>query len=149
MHFSQNSAARQVQSFTSRPLLAWHMVPGPDLLTSKISVPFKLSVPFVRFEVWESYIQKHIPVGHWGLAQYNELVRCTVAHAGNDHRLGAQEAPPAIISLQPGGILSREIGQIGKGWKHLAVHAFQQETRDPIPALRIFDMFFADVLKIC
>mmetsp|Transcript_94711 Transcript_94711/g.197889 ORF Transcript_94711/g.197889 Transcript_94711/m.197889 type:complete len:760 (+) Transcript_94711:70-2349(+) len=38
----------------------------------------------------------------YGLRQYNELVRCTVAHAGNDHRLGAQEAPPAIISLYPG-----------------------------------------------
>ena len=38
----------------------------------------------------------------YGLAQYNEMVRCTVASAGNDHRLGAQEAPPAIISLYPG-----------------------------------------------
>ncbi|CAJ1359785.1 unnamed protein product [Effrenium voratum] len=38
----------------------------------------------------------------YGLAKYNELVRCTVATAGNDHRLGAQEAPPAIISLYPG-----------------------------------------------
>jgi len=37
-----------------------------------------------------------------GLNQHNELVRCAVAHAGNDHRLGAQEAPPAIISLNPG-----------------------------------------------
>ena len=37
-----------------------------------------------------------------GLRQYNELVRCSVATAGNDHRLGAQEAPPAIISLYPG-----------------------------------------------
>ncbi|CAJ1345983.1 unnamed protein product [Effrenium voratum] len=37
-----------------------------------------------------------------GLAKYNELVRCSVATAGNDHRLGAQEAPPAIISLYPG-----------------------------------------------
>ncbi|CAE8642678.1 unnamed protein product [Polarella glacialis] len=37
-----------------------------------------------------------------GLCQYNELMRCAVAHAGNDHRLGAQEAPPAIISLYPG-----------------------------------------------
>merc|ERR1712217_773698 len=37
-----------------------------------------------------------------GLYQHNELVRCAVAHAGNDHRLGAQEAPPAIISLYPG-----------------------------------------------
>jgi len=38
----------------------------------------------------------------YGLCQYNEMVRCSVAHAGNDHRLGAQEAPPAIISLYPG-----------------------------------------------
>merc|ERR1719168_220447 len=38
----------------------------------------------------------------YGLCQHNEVVRCAVAHAGNDHRLGAQEAPPAIISLYPG-----------------------------------------------
>merc|ERR1719367_962006 len=38
----------------------------------------------------------------YGLSQHNEVVRCAVAHAGNDHRLGAQEAPPAIISLYPG-----------------------------------------------
>merc|ERR1712003_272061 len=37
----------------------------------------------------------------YGLKEYNELVRVSVAHAGNDHRLGAQEAPPAIISLYP------------------------------------------------
>ncbi|CAK0903152.1 unnamed protein product, partial [Prorocentrum cordatum] len=37
-----------------------------------------------------------------GIMQYNEVLRCAVAHAGNDHRLGAQEAPPAIISLYPG-----------------------------------------------
>jgi glutamine synthetase len=38
----------------------------------------------------------------YGLNQHNEVIRCAVAHAGNDHRLGAQEAPPAIISLYPG-----------------------------------------------
>jgi len=37
-----------------------------------------------------------------GIFQYNEMLRNAVAHAGNDHRLGAQEAPPAIISLYPG-----------------------------------------------
>jgi glutamine synthetase len=30
---------------------------------------------------------------------YADLLRATVAHAGNDHRLGANEAPPAIISI--------------------------------------------------
>jgi len=37
-----------------------------------------------------------------GIMQHNDMLRCSVAHAGNDHRLGAQEAPPAIISLYPG-----------------------------------------------
>ena len=34
-----------------------------------------------------------------GVDEYQELLRCSVAFAGNDHRLGAQEAPPAIISI--------------------------------------------------
>ena len=43
------------------------------------------------------------PLSVVSLRDYTEeMVRCTVASAGNDHRLGAQEAPPAIISLYPG-----------------------------------------------
>ena len=34
-----------------------------------------------------------------GVDEYQELLRSTVAFAGNDHRLGAQEAPPAVISI--------------------------------------------------
>ena len=34
-----------------------------------------------------------------GVDEYQELLRSTVAFAGNDHRLGAQEAPPAGISI--------------------------------------------------
>ena len=34
-----------------------------------------------------------------GVDEYQELLRCSVAFAGNDYRLGAQEAPPAIISI--------------------------------------------------
>ena len=30
---------------------------------------------------------------------YQDLLRCSVAYAGNDHRLGGNEAPPAIISI--------------------------------------------------
>jgi len=33
------------------------------------------------------------------VAKYPELLRVTVASAGNDHRLGANEAPPAIMSI--------------------------------------------------
>jgi len=38
----------------------------------------------------------------WGLCEHNDVLRCAVVGAGNDHRLGAQEAPPAIMSLYPG-----------------------------------------------
>ena len=34
-----------------------------------------------------------------GVDEYQDFLRATVAFAGNDHRLGAQEAPPAIISV--------------------------------------------------
>jgi glutamine synthetase len=34
-----------------------------------------------------------------GVHKRARLLRCGVAHAGNDHRLGANEAPPAIISV--------------------------------------------------
>ena len=39
---------------------------------------------------------------------YQELLRMSVASAGNDHRLGANEAPPAIISI----FLGDELGKI-------------------------------------
>eukprot|EP00419_Tripos_fusus_P066110 CAMPEP_0172928408 /NCGR_PEP_ID=MMETSP1075-20121228/217961_1 /TAXON_ID=2916 /ORGANISM="Ceratium fusus, Strain PA161109" /LENGTH=752 /DNA_ID=CAMNT_0013789695 /DNA_START=58 /DNA_END=2316 /DNA_ORIENTATION=+ len=51
----------------------------------------------------------------YGLHRYNEMVRCAVAHAGNDHRLGAQEAPPAIISLYPGTGFEAHVGSIVAG----------------------------------
>ena len=38
--------------------------------------------------------------------EYQDLLRITVASAGNDHRLGANEAPPAIISIFLGDELS-------------------------------------------
>merc|ERR1712151_927260 len=50
-----------------------------------------------------------------GMYQYNEMLRCAVAHAGNDHRLGAQEAPPAIISLYPGTGFEQHVDNIIAG----------------------------------
>jgi glutamine synthetase len=46
---------------------------------------------------------------------YSDLLRATVAHAGNDHRLGANEAPPAVISIYLGEQLTDIFEQIGKG----------------------------------
>jgi glutamine synthetase len=34
-----------------------------------------------------------------GIAAHGDILRVAVAHAGNDHRLGAQEAPPAIMTM--------------------------------------------------
>ncbi len=47
-----------------------------------------------------------------GIDDYQELLRCTVASAGNDHRLGAHEAPPAIISIFLGDELSAVVDSI-------------------------------------
>ena len=49
------------------------------------------------------------------VAKYPELLRVAVAHAANDHRLGANEAPPAIISIFLGSQLEDIIGQLEKG----------------------------------
>ena len=44
--------------------------------------------------------------------EYQELLRVTVAYAGNDHRLGAAEAPPAIMSIFLGDELNAIIDSI-------------------------------------
>ena len=46
---------------------------------------------------------------------YQELLRMTVASAGNDHRLGANEAPPAIISMFLGDELGAVVNAIIEG----------------------------------
>ncbi|MBO4819798.1 MAG: glutamine synthetase III, partial [Firmicutes bacterium] len=50
-----------------------------------------------------------------GVDEYQDALRCTVASAGNDHRLGAQEAPPAIISIFLGDELEAVVDSIIKG----------------------------------
>jgi glutamine synthetase len=49
------------------------------------------------------------------VAKYPELLRVTVASAGNDHRLGANEAPPAIISIFLGDQLQDVMEQLEAG----------------------------------
>ena len=50
-----------------------------------------------------------------GIDEYQEAIRATVAFAGNDHRLGAQEAPPAIISIFLGDELAGVVESIIQG----------------------------------
>lgn len=47
--------------------------------------------------------------------KYGDLLRMTIASAGNDHRLGANEAPPAIISVFLGERLSTILDDIKQG----------------------------------
>jgi glutamine synthetase len=49
------------------------------------------------------------------VAKYSEILRLSIASAANDHRLGANEAPPAIISIFLGDQLNDVFEQIEKG----------------------------------
>lgn len=50
-----------------------------------------------------------------GVDEYQDLLRISVASAGNDHRLGANEAPPAIISVFLGDELTAIFDSIENG----------------------------------
>jgi glutamine synthetase len=49
------------------------------------------------------------------VAKYSEILRLSIASANNDHRLGANEAPPAIISVFLGDQLQDIFDQLEKG----------------------------------
>lgn len=54
-----------------------------------------------------------------GIDEYQDFLRCTVAYAGNDHRLGANEAPPAIISIFLGDELTAVVDSIINGTNYI------------------------------
>ena len=55
--------------------------------------------------------------------EYQGILRASVASAGNDHRLGANEAPPAIISIYLGDQLGALVDCIVKGKSYVPVKA--------------------------
>ncbi len=70
---------------------------------------------------------------------YQDLMRVAVASAGNDHRLGANEAPPAIISIFLGDELNKVIESIVNASKYeahqrdqmkLGVHILPRFSKD-------------------
>ena len=69
--------------------------------------------------------------------KHADLLRATTASAGNDHRLGAAEAPPAIISIFLGEQLTDVIEQIEKGnlksSKHAGLMKIGVDTLPPLP----------------
>ena len=52
--------------------------------------------------------------------EYQDLLRISVATAGNDHRLGADEAPPAIVSIYLGEELDEILSSIERGAEYNA-----------------------------
>lgn len=53
-----------------------------------------------------------------GVDDYQDFLRATVAFPGNDHRLGAQEAPPAVISIFLGDELESLVNAIINGTEY-------------------------------
>ena len=74
-----------------------------------------------------------------GVDEYQDLLRISVASAGNDHRLGANEAPPAIVSMFVGDDLLEVLHAIetksdyeskNKVEMRIGVHTLPRFTRD-------------------
>eukprot|EP01139_Manchomonas_bermudensis_P025594 Amastigsp_a845891_8.p1 type:complete len:718 gc:universal Amastigsp_a845891_8:2182-29(-) len=51
----------------------------------------------------------------YALNVHGDVVRAGIATPGNDHRLGAQEAPPAIISLYTGTLMEKHLANVARG----------------------------------
>jgi len=68
---------------------------------------------------------------------YQDLLRISVAYAGNDHRLGANEAPPAIVSIFVGEELENIISAIVHGEVYHAGKASMMDLGIPsVPTFR-------------
>ena len=69
-----------------------------------------------------------------GVDEYADLLRVSVAGAGNDHRLGANEAPPAIISMFLGDELTDILEAIQNGEQaHDAQKEMMETGVDALP----------------
>ena len=72
-----------------------------------------------------------------GVDEYQEFLRTTVATAGNDHRLGAQEAPPAVLSIFLGDELNAVVESIIQGTEYKDAGKKTLEIGvDVLPAIR-------------
>lgn len=60
--------------------------------------------------------------------EHQDLLRISVASAGNDHRLGANEAPPAIVSMFLGDELTSILESLEKGCAYNCVSAQNMST---------------------
>ncbi len=80
----------------------------PELNGSNLLEPGKTPSQNLRFLVFLASVMK-------GVHAHAGLLRAGIASSGNDHRLGANEAPPAIISVFLGDLLNKICDTIEKG----------------------------------
>ncbi len=72
-----------------------------------------------------------------GVDDYQDFLRTTVATAGNDHRLGALEAPPAVISIFLGDELNAVVDSIIRGTEYTDTSKKTLQIGvDVLPAIR-------------
>lgn len=91
--------------------------------------PGKKPYENIRFLVFLAAVIKAVD-------EYQDLLRISVASAGNDHRLGANEAPPAIVSIFLGTELTNVLEAIAADKVYEAgAAAYVKLSDDTIPAL--------------
>src|SRR4030095_5000521 len=81
---------------------------NPDLDGTNLLKPGKTPHQNLRFLVFLAAVLK-------GVHKHAGLLRAGIGTSGNDHRLGANEAPPAIISVFMGAMLTKVIESIANG----------------------------------
>jgi glutamine synthetase len=81
---------------------------GEDLNGMNLLDPGKTPHQNLRFLLVLSSILK-------GVHRHSGLLRAGIASSGNDHRLGANEAPPAIMSVFLGDLLTKILNEIDQG----------------------------------
>lgn len=83
--------------------------------------------------------------------EYQDLLRISVSSAGNDHRLGSSEAPPAIVSMFIGSDLEDVLNSIAEGTAFeekknkkmkLGVHVLPEIAKDSTDRNRTSPMAF-------
>jgi glutamine synthetase len=72
---------------------------------ANLFVPGKTKHEQERFMVFIATLARALDV-------HGDVIRTGIVSAGNDHRLGAQEAPPAIISLYTGSLMEQHLKSI-------------------------------------
>lgn len=80
---------------------------GPEIEGMNLLDPGKTPHQNLRFLLFLSATLK-------GVNKHAGLLRAAIASSGNDHRLGANEAPPAIISVFLGNMLDNMLNEIEK-----------------------------------